>query len=262
MSTGSGIIFWVMTPSDGPAILVGKESIYVRDLTEDSTRKETAFGKSFGAKISELETTPSIITTEEDAKLYFRRGAQELERLLRIGEIRYDTPHLVNPNQWTVNYRYLPKDFKRGIIKGRREGSENAKQVILREIAEELGFRVGSTEATQMVNLGECRGYTIFSLEITDPIVRNIKQKVDDRKLKKSGEVFDLDFKLIPYLKSPAVFGQLNDKTACSIDLFERHLHSLSSTKKAGGIRKRSNKKIKNRKTKNRKNRKTKKTRK
>ena len=259
MNAGSGIIFWLMG-KNGPAILVGKESVYVSDLIVDSkTKKETEFGKKFGAKIKELESTNSTVKTEEDAKTYFRRGARELESILGIGEIRYDTPKKSGSDKWIVTYRYLPKGFKRGIIKGRREGSEDAKQTILREVAEELGFRIGSKEALEMIELGQCTGYTIFSLEIDNTIWRAIKEKIEDRKLKKSGEVFDLDFKELSYLKSPDIFKQLNDKTACSINLFTGYLTRLSSIKKTGGKRIHNKK----RKTKNNKKlRKTKKTRK
>jgi len=169
MSVGSGIIFWIMGPDGIPAILVGKESIYVSDLTVDRrTKRETEFGTRFGARINALENTDSTVKTEEEAKTYFRKGARELESTLGLGEIRYDTPDPISSNQWHVNYRYLPKDFKRGIIKGGRKGAEDAKQIILREIAEELGLILGSTEIAKMIVLGDCRGYTIFSLEINN----------------------------------------------------------------------------------------------
>ena len=241
MSTGTGIIFWLMGQDGIPAILVGKETAYVSDLIVDNkTKKETEIGIKFGVKINELETTNSTVKTEDDAKTYFRRGARELEGLLGIGEIRYDTPIQIDTNKWKVNYRYLPKNFKRGILKGGIEGSEDPKQTILREISEELGFKIGSKESEQMIYLGQClvkkENYTIFSLEINNTIWRTIKEKIDDRKLKKSGELFDLDFKKISYIESPDIIDQLNYATFCSIQLFNQKFGNLSSMTKAHGI--------------------------
>jgi hypothetical protein len=113
---GASIILWYLDERTGmPMLLVGKESVYVKDLCDENYD----FNERFGGLISEKE----VFNTEhlshlsesdklKEAKLNFSRQALELEKILGLGPIKFDTlEEAKTEDGYTVNFRYLPRSF-------------------------------------------------------------------------------------------------------------------------------------------------------
>ena len=268
---GCAIVFWYFDPNkNAPILLVGKESVYVSDLL-----KESEFKKQFGELLEKSQHFDSSklsgFVNEKDrlqaAKDYFSNQSNILEKTLRIGRIQFDTPSK-NGNVFTVNYRYLPKDFKRGIIKGRKESVDSSDTIktIVREVAEEFGVNISSGEKRKIMQIGQygnySRGdhYKLFALEIENPEVFTFFiNRISQRVKSKNGELFEFSFKPVTEIRSQ--FDQYNSKTKAAIDAFEHAVltktnssasksphNSLTKSNhltKSGGTRRKKNKTLK-----------------
>jgi hypothetical protein len=223
MSKGAGIVLWFYDEvSKQPILLVGKESVYVSDLIKDYVEFRNKFGPLVITK-QEFDTSalPSSMTEEEklkESKKVFSRRALELESILGIGMLKFDTPEKTVKG-YKVNFRYLPRSFKRGVIKGGREGIETPLQTILREVSEEIGINIPEGEQRKMINLGDCEKYTMFSLDIGSIKARDaFLGRIQERLNAKSGEVYEFSFKslsqIVPLLE------EFNTKSKCAIYQF------------------------------------------
>ena len=147
MSRGAAIVIWYKDKNiKQPVLLVGKESVYVRDLLDTNPR----FNASYARLILDSEhfddsKLPSSIAEREKlqaAKDFFSRQSALLESTLGIGRIQFDTPAQTSGG-FSVNYRYLHQNYKRGVIKGKKEAIDSSPiQTIVREVSEELGINI------------------------------------------------------------------------------------------------------------------------
>jgi len=277
---GASAIIWFNDDRTGePFILVGKESVYVSDLYEndDGRQKQNLTRDQLGEYdlLNALKNTPNLYLTEDEknlkkeaenlktAKETFKERAEELEQILesrfvQLGikdkRIKFDTPEKKNDGGYEVNYRYLPNNFKRGIIKGGIDGADkNTKDTIIREIAEEVGINV---PLEVPILIGTSGGYDIYSIDIQQRNVKNFMNAIESRNDRRSGEVFDLLFKTIPQIESQK--SEYNTKSIGAIESFKNNLKNLNNS--SGGKRKPKTKKTKKNKTKKNKTNKTKKT--
>jgi 8-oxo-dGTP pyrophosphatase MutT (NUDIX family) len=218
-TTGSSIIIWFRHPrTEEPVLLTGKESKYLTDLCVEGS----AFEEKFGDLIRGYESFNPVEHPGINAKIYFSKNALKLEGILGLDTIQFDTPTPIkNSDVYKVKYRFLPKDHKRGIIKGGKEGSETPLETILREVREELGINL--IEA-KIVDIGECAKYKVFSIDITSDKANYFLQRIDERRTAKSGEVFDLKFKPLSEINTLQRGGQFNAKSDCAINLFKQSL--------------------------------------
>ena len=254
MSIGAGIVLWYYDEvSRQPILLVGKESKYVSDLINDNEE----FGRRFGELIlSKQELDDTSYISEQDnlraAKKEFSRRALELESQLGLGIIKFDAPEK-SERGYKVNFRYLPRVFKRGIIKGGTEGSETPLQTVLREVGEEIGINIPESEEQKMKNLGDCEGYTMFSLNIGKKARDVFLSRIQERLKAKSGEIYEFSFKTLSEIDS--LLSGFNKKSQCAINKFKEQILPTISR---GGRKTRRQRKI--RQTKIRRQRKTRKS--
>ena len=257
MSEGAAIIIWYYDLNiKEPVLLVGKESVYVKDLLENHS-----FNASLSKLIKESEhfdtsKLPSSINEKDKlqmAKDFFSRQSALLESSLGLGRIQFDTPLETNDG-FSVNYRYLPSTYKRGIIKGKKEsGDLSPLKTIVREISEELGVNVSEKAQAKIEPICDCDGYTVFTLEINKD-TRNFFLDIIQKRLKsQTGEIFEFSFKPITEIYSN--YTQYNSKTKCAINNFKEIV--LPTLLPSGGkSRKTKRRKTKRRKTKSTKNKK------
>jgi hypothetical protein len=245
-----------------PMLLVGKESVYVKDLCDENYD----FNERFGGLISEKE----VFNTEhlshlsesdklKEAKLNFSRQALELEKILGLGPIKFDTlEEAKTEDGYTVNFRYLPRSFKRGIIKGSKEGSETPMQTILREVGEEVGINIPEAEQRKIIDLGICSRYKTFSLDITKKARDVFLRRIQERFAARSGEIYEFSFKTLPEIDS--LLHMFNEKSKCAIELFKTQILPTITKPKGGNKLYKKQKKQKTKKTqKHKKNKNTKK---
>jgi len=227
MSKGSGIVLWYYDEvSKQPILLVGKESVYVSDLIKDNAE----FRKNFGPLLLEKQefdtsSLPSSMSEEEklkEAKKTFSRRALELESILRLGMLKFDLP-VKTTTGYKVNFRYLPSSFKRGIIKGGKDGSETPLQTILREVGEEVGINIPEAEQRKMINLGVCEQYNMFSLNIGSTKARDaFLSRIQERLKAKSGEIYEFSFK--PLSQINPLLPDFNTRSQCAISRFKEQI--------------------------------------
>lgn len=246
MSKGAGIVLWYYDEvSRQPILLVGKESVYVSDLIKDDAEFKRRFGEILLEK-QEFNTTSLTSMSEEeklkDAKKTFSRRALELESMLGLGMIKFDTPEKTETG-YKVNFRYLPRDFKRGIIKGGTEVGETSLQTVLREVGEEVGINIPESEQQKMINLGDCEKYTMFSLNIGSTKARDaFLARIQERLKAKSGEIYEFSFKQLSQIDT--IISDFNTRSQCAIRKFKEKI--LPTIGRGGRRRKtRKNKKMK-----------------
>jgi hypothetical protein len=260
MSEGAAIIIWYYDSNiNKPVLLVGKESVYVKDLLENPS-----FNASFRELINESEhfdtsQLPSSINEKDKlqaAKDFFSRQSALLERSLGLGRIQFDTPHETDDG-FSVNYRYLPQNYKRGIIKGKKEPVDlSPLKTIVREISEELGVNVSEREQSKIQLICDCDKYKVFTLEINKDTRNFFLDRIQKRLKSQTGELFEFSFK--PITEIDLNYTQYNSKTKCAINNFkEIVLPTIKSRLPSGGkSRKTKRRKTKRLKTKSAKNKK------
>lgn len=220
---GASIILWFYDDDKKqPVLLTGKESTYVSDLLKDP-----AFNEKYSELIREKENYSG--TDLAHAKLYFSKGAKELEEILHIRKIKFDSPVFID-NLYKVNFRHLTETSKRGIIKGGINLNETPIDTILRETAEEIGINIPKE---QIVDLGICEGYQVYSLDIKQKNFAFFMSRIKEREIAKSGEVFDLSFKHMSVIEG--LFPEYNKRSICAILKFKEY---FNKPKKGGKRRK------------------------
>ena len=199
---GSAVIIWDKNDKGEIGVLVGKESVYLTDIILEGDIIEDL--QRYHVNEHDLHNN---ITNNEllliTVKKHFMKIAMNLSVKYNM-EIRYDVPELVMESiygdtpYYHVNFRCLPvfENIRKGVIKGGRELCDtNEMDTILREIREELGLVIKSK---YIHYLGEGRHYDLFSLplhEIGDKhVISAILDRISQRKMGHSGEVFDLKF--------------------------------------------------------------------
>jgi 8-oxo-dGTP pyrophosphatase MutT (NUDIX family) len=231
MTTGATIIIYCYdTEKDATFLLTGKESKYVTDLS--TTHPE------FRKFMDLIKTKENFIGENlEEAKTFFSKEARNLEKgdvgsyiaSHHLGNVRihYDTP-IRTTTGFHVKYRFLPTDFKRGIIKGGKEESESSEDAILREVREEVGMNIPKKEFKL---IGNCRDNDVFSLNVAIRNIKMFENAIASRFEKRSGEVFDLQFK--PLFQIEADILKYNAKSRCAIELFKSQMPVSASVSSA-----------------------------
>ena len=255
--TGAAAIIWFEDETTGEKkILVGKESKWLSDIFANKT--------NFTDEDRELlDVMENLITDDiNNVKQVCGDFAIELEKykikdknLLRDTRIQYDTPEktVIKTNKgdkpgYSIHYRYLPNNFKKGVIKGgyadidgkNEDGSNNTKETILREIREEVGMKIKPNEVS-LTNIN-CKGYDVYSIKIPHTSIQIFEQAIESRKERSSGEVYDLEFAPLSTIRSE--LNNYNDKSRCAINNF----FGIRGGKRKTN-RKRTNRKRTNRKT-------------
>ena len=244
MSSGATIIIYCYDPAiDTIFLLTGKESKYVTDLSEHAE-----FRQQFMSLIEEKEEF--IGDDLEAAKRFFSTQAKDLEREVgsyiesrELGgrRIHYDTP-IRTTTGFRVKYRFLPRIFKRGVIKGAKENDESSEDAIIREVGEEVGINIPRKE---LKLIGNCKDNDVFSLNVELKHIKLFNDAILGRYSRRSGEVFDLKFKSLSQIEDE--LPQYNAKSKCAIDLFKSQM-SATSAKKNSTNGKGKNKKGRNKK--------------
>ena len=217
MTSGATIIIYCYdTEKDATFLLTGKESKYVTDLSKYP---------EFRQFMDLIETKENFVGENlEEAKIFFSKEARDLEKgavglyieSQRLGNrrIHYDTP-IRTTTGFCVKYRFLPTVFKRGVIKGGKEESESSEDAILREVREEVGMNIPKEEFKL---IGNCRDNDVFSLNVSIRNIKMFEKAIASRFEKRSGEVFDLQFKPLFQIEDDIL--KYNAKSKCAIELF------------------------------------------
>ena len=223
----SAVIYY--TSKDGKIyILVGKESnyLYEKELLTPDQISEIIKRQKFTPVLSKSKSPSekSSLKNEKNlnsAKRFFQRGAEELEKILNIPEVRYDEAIYNDADQtYETIYRYLVENPKLGIIKGKKNVDENTRDTIYREMMEEVGIAVNKSSLNLYGNL-DCKRYDSYRLEVSSDVkVKQFKEIIIDRKKKHRGEMFDLEFKELSEIKNLLNAQRFNIITACAINLF------------------------------------------
>jgi hypothetical protein len=264
--TGAAAIIWVEDETSGEKkILVGKESKYVSDIFANKN--------NFTDEDRELLNVMENLITDDInyVKQVYGEQADELEtiiqekNILRDTRIQYDTPEktVIKTNEgdkpgYSIHYRYLPNNFKKGVIKGgyaeidgkNEDGSNNTKETMLREIREEVGMKIKPNEVSS-TNIN-CKGYDVYSIKIPHIHITTFEKAIESRKERRSGEVYDLEFAPLSTIRSE--LNNYNDKSRCAINNFFGILGGIKrKTNKQKANKHKTNRKTTNRKTTNRK---------
>lgn len=209
-------------------ILVGKESnyLYEKELLTPEQISEIIKRQKFTPVLSKSKSPSekSSLKNEKNlnsAKRFFQRGAEELEKILNIPEVRYDEAIYNDADQtYETIYRYLVENPKLGIIKGKKNVDENTLDTIYREMKEEVGIVVNKSSLNLYSNLA-CKKYDCYKLLVSsDDKVSHFKTTIIDRKKKHRGEMFELEFKELSEIKNLLNAQRFNIITACAINLF------------------------------------------
>lgn len=201
---GAAIVLWYKDATNkAPMILVGKESKYVSDIYPEVEEHQVAL---FDEK------------DVEKAKMYFFKKTRDLENAFGIARIQYDDPKQITNQSFHVNYRFLADKSKRGIIKGQVEEGETHIQAIVREVAEELGVNIHEKMQQIIQDVGICDGYAAFSLELPERDIHFFKKRIEERIVKKRGEMFELSFEPLSAVLSD--IRAFNYKSSCIIKQF------------------------------------------
>jgi hypothetical protein len=206
--TGASIVIWYYDASTQmPMVLVGNESKYVTDIRPEIKPMQTITG----------------VTNPETAKRHFYKVSAALsdngENTLNLGRIQYDDPKQVG-DSFSVNYRYVDKKSKQGIIKGQIESGETPIQAIVREVAEELGLHLHKKTQAGIQYMNICDGYAAYALEIPETDVTVFQTRIKERIDKKRGELFALKFEPLDTIVSS--LKTFNYKSKCTIEHFQR----------------------------------------
>jgi len=239
---GAGIIVW-FTDRNEKYVLVGKESRYLTDIPFDATTTKM---------IQMLQKTDDTDLTT--ANKYFTKTSKDIENDISANPIKtgimkkegavlplrihYDIPTpRKDTTGYSVQYRYLPQNFKRGIVKGGVEPIDKTREdTARREFKEEVGIDLGS-DALLIKLITTKNDYVIFTHEIeTDP-KQTLKAKVDSINKRisergRKGEVYDLVFKPLTPILSEI------DKTPTAYNLTSREaIKAFATTHSKGGRR-------------------------
>jgi hypothetical protein len=166
--------------------------------------------------------------TESVAKNKFSERALDLEKMLKIGEIRHDTPEEISSGRFRVHYRYLLDDCRKGVFKGGCEGSETPLRAAVRELSEELGMDIPGSDLRELPG-GNCVNCQMFTCDIGARQRRNFEKVVEDRHKRRYGELFEVSFK--PLTSIMEDIESYNAISACALRRFNTIMNPSSSSK-------------------------------
>ena len=231
-ATKGGCIIYFVDEDGIIMILTGKESNYVSDLKAAPAGaiipdKTPGVKWTFKDFLSDKEVSEDGID-ELKAKQEFSKRAQKLEEILKIGEIRHDTPKEISPGRFRVHYRRLVDDCKYGIFKGGCEGSETPLKATIREVREELGMNIRESKLRELPG-GNCLSCQMFEYNIEARESKDFEKVVEARHVRRYGELFEISFK--PLSTIMADIDNYNAISACALRRFNTIKNPPSSSK-------------------------------
>jgi hypothetical protein len=228
-ATKGGCIIYFVDANGIIMVLTGMESKYVSDLKAAPAGAEIPEGLTFKDFLSDSEVSEAGID-ELKAKQEFSKRAHELERILKIGEIRHDTPKEISSGRFTVKYRCLLPNCKQGIFKGGCEGSETPLKATVREVREELGMNIRESKLSELPG-GNCSSCQMFTYNIKASESEDFEKVVQARHVRRYGELFQISFK--PLSDIMRDIGSYNSISSCALTRFNAMMNPPSSSKAA-----------------------------
>lgn len=228
MARKGGCIIYFVDADGTIMVLTGKESNYVSDLTAAPAGAEIPKDWTFAQLISYKQEVSGGGITESVAKNKFSERALDLEKMLKIGEIRHDTPEEISSGRFRVHYRHLLEDCRKGIFKGGCEGSETPLRAATRELSEELGMDIPGSDLRELPG-GNCLNCQMFTCDIGARQRGNFEKVVEDRHKRRYGELFEVSFK--PLSAIMADIESYNAISACALRRFNTIMNPSSSSK-------------------------------
>ena len=230
MATKGGCIIYFVDADGTVMVLTGKESNYVSDLKAAPATAEIPKDWTFKQLISYKEEVSGSRIDETVAKQKFSERALDLEKMLKIGEIRHDTPEEISSGRFRVHYRHLLEDCRKGVFKGGCEGKETPLQAAIRELREELGMNIPKSDLHELPG-GDCLNCQMFTCDIGARQRRNFEEVIEARHARRYGELFEVSFK--PLSAIMADIGSYNAISACALTRFNAMMNPPSSSKAA-----------------------------
>lgn len=228
MATKGGCIIYFIDADGTIMVLTGKESNYVSDLTAAPAGAELPKDWTFKQLIGYKEEVSGGGITETVAKRKFSERALDLEKMLKIGEIRHDTPEAIACGGFKIHYRHLLEDCRKGIFKGGCEGHETSLQAAIREVREELGMDIKESHFRELPG-GNCLSCQMFTCDVGAGERRNFEKVIEDRHKRRYGELFEVSFK--PLTSIMADIESYNAISACALRRFNTIMNPPSSSK-------------------------------
>jgi hypothetical protein len=228
-ATKGGCIIYFVDANGIIMVLTGMESKYVSDLKAAPAGAEIPEGLTFKDFLSDSEVSEAGID-ELKAKQEFSKRAHELERILKIGEIRHDTPKEISSGRFTVKYRCLLPNCKQGIFKGGCEGSETPLKATVREVREELGMNIRESKLSELPG-GNCSSCQMFTYNIKASESEDFEKVVQARHVRRYGELFQISFK--PLSDIMRDIGSYNSISSCALTRFNTIMNTPSASKAA-----------------------------
>ncbi len=229
MATKGGCIIYFVDADGTVMVLTGKESNYVSDLKAAPATAEIPKDWTFKQLISYKEEVSGSRIDETVAKQKFSERALDLEKMLKIGEIRHDTPEEISSGRFKVHYRHLIDDCRKGVFKGGCEGKETPLQAAIRELREELGMNIPKSDLHELPG-GDCLNCQMFTCDIGEK-KRNFEEVIESRHARRYGELFEVSFK--PLSAIMADIGSYNAISACALRRFNAMMNPPSASKSA-----------------------------
>ena len=230
MARKGGCIIYFIDADGTIMVLTGKESNYVSDLTAAPAGAEIPKDWTFKQLIGYKEEVSGGGITETVAKKKFSERALDLEKMLKIGEVRHDTPEEIACGGFRVHYRHLLDDCRKGVFKGGCEGSETPLRAAIRELREELGMDIPESDLRELPG-GNCVNCKMFTCDIGARERGNFEKVVEDRHKRRYGELFEVSFK--PLSAIMADIGSYNAISACALTRFNAIMNPPSASKAA-----------------------------
>jgi hypothetical protein len=228
MARKGGCIIYFVDADGTIMVLTGKESNYVSDLTAAPAGAEIPKGWTFAQLISYKQEVSGGGIDETVAKQKFSERALDLEKMLKIGEIRHDTPEEISSGRFRVNYRHLLDDCRKGVFKGGCEGSETPLRAAIRELREELGMDIPGSDLRELPG-GNCVNCQMFTCDIGARQRRNFEKVVETRHERRYGELFEVSFKPLSAIMED--IESYNAISACALRRFNTIMNPSSSSK-------------------------------
>jgi len=214
MSDGASIVIYYTDYFGEISILVGKESNYL---------KEQTMINNIRVNQKEIESFEKVEGDIPSAKRKFQKTAEDLSKKYGT-EIRYDEVIQTGNNKCTTTFRCVIPGSYLGIVKGGKKPNEtDSKDTIHREIQEEIGLIISKKLIKNILPLPHCvkgngRKYDTFMYQVDLSGKTSFDTKILDRKMKHSGEMFDLEFKSLDDIKNN--LANYNFYSKCALENF------------------------------------------
>jgi 8-oxo-dGTP pyrophosphatase MutT (NUDIX family) len=194
------IVYHLDTRTNKYYFLVGFESKYVSDINNNVIPKQTFTGPSVSAAETDFDTKVSTLNDELSNTTYLGKT----DKPINIGRIRYDQIVKSNNNTYTVNFRHVHETSKLGFPKGGKEITDSdIRATALRELKEECGDVLWELAKRNLVPFGPTNNfdydsvlnnYSVFTLNITDDEINDVKHSLEQKNSSTHGELFNLRF--------------------------------------------------------------------